>query len=350
MSDRITIYHTISSVLNALHDEDLQHLVSTASPVHHGSGSKAKSCILKIKNTPVFVKKIPLTDIEQLSENIMSSANIFNLPLHYQYGVGSAGFGAWRELLVHQLTTKWVLEKKCFGFPLLYHRCIVPSSVSTTMNPDQQETLNRDVIYWENSSNIRKRLEALHYAASDILLFLEYIPQTLHQWLKTQLKIGGKTAENAVQFVNQILYQILQFMHINHLVHFDAHFKNILTDGEALYFTDFGLTLSSEFHLCESETKFFKQHQNYDQCCIRVNFLHTIITSLFETKNWIITLHEFIDGQHGQLEPVITALIHQYAPIAFIMDNFFQKLQSESKSTLFPAAELDRLLSAGIQI
>jgi hypothetical protein len=37
---------------------------------------------------------VPLTDLEQLPQHFMSTANIFGLPLSYQYGVGSAGFGA----------------------------------------------------------------------------------------------------------------------------------------------------------------------------------------------------------------------------------------------------------------
>ena len=35
------------------------------------------------------------------------------------------------------------------------------------------------------------------------------------------------------------------FMREHGLVHFDAHFLNILTDGHGLYFSDFGLALST---------------------------------------------------------------------------------------------------------
>ncbi|MFF2503082.1 hypothetical protein ACFVTY_06840 [Streptomyces sp. NPDC058067] len=44
------------------------------------------------------------------------------------------------------------------------------------------------------------------------------------------------------------------------LLHFDAHFQNILTDGRRLYFADFGLALSSRFDLSPSEAGFFERH------------------------------------------------------------------------------------------
>lgn len=39
-------------------------------------------------------------------------------------GIGSPGcpgFGAWRELAVHTMTTNWVLADRFQGFPLMYH-------------------------------------------------------------------------------------------------------------------------------------------------------------------------------------------------------------------------------------
>ena len=50
------------------------------------------------------------------------------------------------------------------------------------------------------------------------------------------------------------------------LVHFDAHFRNVLTDGLLLYFADFGLALSSGFELSEAEAQFLSNHLAYDRC------------------------------------------------------------------------------------
>jgi hypothetical protein len=82
-----------------------------------------KSSLISIDDTSVFVKKVPLTDLEQLPQHFMSTANIFDLPLSYQYGVGSAGLGVWRELATHIMTTNWVITE-CANFPLAH----LPSS------------------------------------------------------------------------------------------------------------------------------------------------------------------------------------------------------------------------------
>ncbi len=71
---------------------------------------------------------MPLTDLEQLPQHFISTANLFNLPLGYQYGVGSAGFGAWRELATHIMTINWVITGECANFPTMYHWRILPSS------------------------------------------------------------------------------------------------------------------------------------------------------------------------------------------------------------------------------
>lgn len=123
---RIKLYGQISTSLACLSNEKLKQILANAKPMHEGIGGK--SALISIDDTPVFVKKIPLTDLEQLPQHFMSTANIFGLPLSYQYGVGSAGFGAWRELATHIMTTNWVITGKCANFPIMYHWRILPSS------------------------------------------------------------------------------------------------------------------------------------------------------------------------------------------------------------------------------
>ena len=77
---------------------------------HLHSGIGGKSVLLDIDDIKIFVKKIPLTDLEKQPENIKSTANLFELPFSYHIGLGSAGFSAWRELFVHIMTTDWVIS------------------------------------------------------------------------------------------------------------------------------------------------------------------------------------------------------------------------------------------------
>ena len=123
---RLAAYGTVSTRLSLLSDRQLGEAVAAAGPL--GSGIGGRFAELEIDGTRVFVKRIPLRDVERRAENTRSTANLFGLPMFYQYGVGSAGFGAWRELAVHTMTTSWVLGNQCEGFPLMYHWRVLPDS------------------------------------------------------------------------------------------------------------------------------------------------------------------------------------------------------------------------------
>lgn len=198
--------------------------------------------------------------------------------------------------------------------------------------------------YWEDSAAIQKRVVGVSKASSYIALFLEYIPQNLHEWLQQQIAIGSDAAERAVAFVDEQLKATNNYMNTHGLMHFDAHFENILTDVERLYLCDFGLALSSRFDLTAAETEFLKQHQSYDQACAAVNLLHCIVTSYFGKENWELRLREYLEGRIGPRPPKIATVIEKYAPIALLMDEFFQKLQKESKSSPYPVARLEEML------
>jgi len=338
---RIKLYSEISTSLACFSNEKLTKILVDSTPMHEGIGGK--SVLININETPVFVKKVPLTDLEQLPQHFMSTANLFNLPLGYQYGVGSAGFGAWRELATHIMTTNWVITGECANCPIMYHWRILPSSPGD-ININYLGDIEEYCQYWENSAVIRQRIEDLNKASAHIALFLEYVPQNLREWLSAQIAKGDGSAETAVAFVDEQLKATNKHMNAPGLMHFDAHFENILTDGKQLYLSDFGLALSSKFDLTQAETEFLKQHQSYDQACAAVNLLHCVITSLFGKEHFEIRLREYLTGELSKAPPVINTIINRYAPIALLMDEFFQKLQKESKSTPYPATQLEKLL------
>ncbi len=197
MNNRSATHHMLSRELIRLSQLELSDLIAEASPVHSGVGGN--SALVTILNVPVFVKKVPLTDLERRPENLMATANLFELPMFFQYRLGSPGFGAWREVVTHQMTTEWVLTGQCLNFPLLHHWRVLPA---TRPEPIHHAELVR---YWGNSGAVGARLEALHNASACVALFLEYIPQNLYQWLSARLAQGGQTAESAVEFVDHHL-------------------------------------------------------------------------------------------------------------------------------------------------
>jgi hypothetical protein len=147
--------------------------------------------------------------------------------------------------------------------------------------------------------------------------------------------------------VENNLNEITSFINSRGLLHFDAHFMNILTDGHCLYFSDFGLALCNRFELSEAESEFFKKHHNYDRCYTMAYFIEWILTELFGAENWFTgnynnILHEYAAGQGRPLTPSIKKMVMRYVPIAVVMNEFFLKLK-ESKNTPYPTSELDRV-------
>jgi len=81
------------------------------------------------------------------------------LPGHFHYGISSGGFGVWRELAAHMLTTDWVLSGACTRFPILFHWRVLPCARPPT--DEDVKTLERRVSEWGGSSRIRERFEAI---------------------------------------------------------------------------------------------------------------------------------------------------------------------------------------------
>lgn len=346
ITKRHTTYGAIATELALLSDQRLTKLLNEVTPI--GTSIGGTSSLLTISGTNIFVKKVRLTDIERRPENIMSTANLFDLPLYCQYGIGSPGFGVWRELAAHTMSTNWVLSGERLNFPMMYHWRLLPRDTPTLPTSEELNELERDVKFWEGSSAVRARLLANLNASADIVLFLEHIPDNLHLWLRKQIAEGGDAAESACIMVESNLQAITSFIKSRGLLHFDAHFMNILTDGHRLYFADFGLATGTQFELSEAEMDFFKKHHNYDQCYTMAYFVEWILTELFGSENWFTgnynkVLHEYATGKGKPLAPAIEAIVTRYAPMAVVIDEFFLKLK-EFKTTPYPTSELERFM------
>ncbi|MFF3785740.1 protein kinase family protein [Streptomyces sp. NPDC001933] len=345
---RLARHGTVSTQLSLLSDHRLREVVAAAAPL--GSGIGGRSAELDINGTRVFVKRIPLTDTELRPENVRSTANVFELPMFYQYGVGSAGFGAWRELAVHTMTTNWVLGDEYAGFPLMYHWRVLPDSPPEGFT-DEFGGLEGAVAHWEGSPAVRDRLEAIGQSSYSLVVFLEHVPHTLAGWLADHRKTAVPADGDGLPFrwVEEALMSGAAFMSSRGLVHFDAHFANILTDGRQLYFADFGLALSSRFDLSADESDFLSDHLAYDHCYTASHLLqyHLLDGVRGDTERQVF-LHDWIAGRRpGDTPPEITAIIDRHARSTVVVDSFFRRLLTESKQTPFPAAEIERQLGAG---
>ncbi|QMU67152.1 protein kinase family protein [Streptacidiphilus sp. P02-A3a] len=336
---RLAVHGAVSGELALLSDRKLRQLVDAAPPLGDGIGGRA--ALLEVDGTPVFVKRVPLTDLELRPEHRHSTANLFQLPVICQYGIGGPGFGAWRELAVHRLTTGWVLGGEYEGFPLMYHWRVLPDVPQPL--PEELADVDAAVAYWEGSPAVRERIEALAEASSSLVLFLEYLPETLRGWLTGRLAEGGEAAEAACTLVDRELAAGTGFMNSRGLLHFDAHFANVLTDGERLYFTDFGLAVHERFELTEAEAAFFREHRRYDRCYTETALalcLATTVHGLREPER-SATVRAWARGTPPTGGPAAaTEIITRYAPVAAVMGEFRRQLEHVSRSTAYPAGDV----------
>jgi hypothetical protein len=342
---RQAVYGAVSAALALKSDRGLSELVEAAAPL--GSGIGGRSALLEVAGTPVFVKRVPLTAVELRPEHMRSTANVFGLPLFCQYGIGGPGFGAWREVAVHTVTTDWVLAGKHQGFPLMYHWRVLPDAAPAL--PDELADVDRAVAYWGGGPEVRRRIEALGESPASLVLFLEYIPQTLHDWLNAQVRAGDWAVDRALALAERELAAGTSFMNARGLLHFDAHFENILTDGRRLYFADYGLALSPRFDLSAAEADFFERHRTYDRAYTLSYLVNWLITGLYgcERAERVALIHACAEGARPpDGPPKATAILTRHAPLAAVVTDFHSRLRHESREIAYPLAAIDRIFAS----
>ncbi|MDX3072841.1 protein kinase family protein [Streptomyces sp. NPDC088354] len=346
---RLAAHSAVSASLAGCDDRVLRGLVDSAVPV--GSGIGGTSALLEVEGTPVFVKRVPLTDLERQPEHLRSTANLFEVPVFCQYGIGrhgigGPGFGAWRELAVQAMTTHWVLAGDHEGFPLMHHWRVLPDSQPL---PDELADVERAVAFWGGAPQVRDRIRALQRSSASVVLFLEYIPQNLHQWLGTQVEGGDDIANRACAMVVRELAAGTAFMNSRGLLHFDAHFENILTDGQRLYYADYGLAMSSAFELSRDEGEFFDRHQDYDRCYSAMYLVNWLVTALCgyrreDREGRLAQVRAYADGERPAGVPdEAAAILTRYAPIAAVMSEFQSSLLRGRAQTPYPLEEIRRI-------
>lgn len=335
MTQRFSKYNTVTQYLSYSSNEHLSFLLTTAKPLGSGTGGEVLS--IEVEGVPVFVKKIRLTAIEQ--QHPKSTENLFELPPYYQYGVGSMGFGAWREIAAHEMTTQWVLNGECQNFPLMYHSRVLERSTPPKAS-SQQELEERQgyVDYWDGSSAVGKRAEAADASSAHVVVFMENIPQTLHKWLSTE---GSKVN---LPEVERELNLVTAFMKSRGFVHFDAHSRNILAGNNHAYFADFGLATSRKFDLLPQERAFLEKHIDYDRYYVVTEFAQSVIAATQGDEVVEAALDTYFSAEKMTitLPPAVESIAQRYRPIAVLWKTFFHGLREQSKSTPYPEAALAR--------
>ncbi|SEE87166.1 hypothetical protein SAMN05216489_08693 [Streptomyces sp. 3213] len=336
---RLAAHTDIATSLALLSDHELAELVDAGNPL--GSGIGGRSVLVEVDGRKVFVKRMPLTDVERRAENVRSTANVFGMPAYCHYGIGSPGFGVWRELAVHTMTTNWVLADRFPGFPLMHHWRVLPD----TPQPLHEELadVEKVVAYWGGSRQVREHIEARRTASASLTLFVEHFPHTLHDWFDDQLRTGDPDA--ACTLVEQQLKSTTEFLHEHRLLHFDAHFENILTDGRQLYLADYGLAVSARFRLAPEEREFLDRHQHYDRFYTSARLVNWLVVALYgyDLPEREAFVRACADGERpGGIPEAAASIITRHAPLTAVLADFNRRVRNESRLTPYPGDELSR--------
>jgi len=313
MQTRTDSYERLSALLARTDDASLRALL-TGTESTDGWGTHR---VLDMHGAAVFAKTVPLTAREQAQPG--STGNLFGLPTFYSYGVGSGGFGVWRELAMHHKTTAWVLDGAIDTFPLLLHHRVLP--ISAPHKAMSRDELDEYVEYWDGSEEIRQFILARQAATHEVVFFLEHVPHVLRTWLGSD--------PDRIALATDAMARTTAFLRTRGVVHFDAHFGNILSDGERVFLTDFGLALDREFDLSQTERAFLDAHDHFD------------------AGTFIRCLCHALRALGGDLPADTLATLRRYEPVSSAMDRVFAALRSGPKhAAAHDDDELAGLLSA----
>jgi hypothetical protein len=344
--ERRARYSKISTALAHCDDAALRDVLEA-----DGNPAWGTTQTIDIAGEKVLLKAIPLTDLER--ERGFATRNHYELPSYYQYGVGSAGFGAWRELITTLAASNWVLEGAADEFALLYHWRVIarPRRTPSASAP----VLNEYVQNWNSSGAIGRYAKDRQAATHVVLLFLEWFPLPLWTHLADR-------PEDIEPMVNR-LRDTVAFMHERGIFHFDAHFGNVVTDGERPHLVDFGLAVDVRFDLTPAERGFLRRHRHFDYGEV-ISSVGSQLALCYEalTEPERVAVRARLDAPEepaavlpalvrkverlaGLAHPALVDAIVRYRAVIEYMDRFFlDQRANERKDTPYNDELLRRLL------
>ncbi|GHF11236.1 hypothetical protein GCM10017786_51210 [Amycolatopsis deserti] len=317
----------VSAALSQLSASSLAALLAAARPL--GTGIGGTTWLADVEGVPVFVKRVPVTEVELAHPR--STADLFGLPVWSHYGVGSPGGGAWRELAAHVLTSDDVLAGGSENFLLLHHWRILGSGARPAMTAAERE---ESIAFWHGHPGVRQRLEALGAAPADLVVFLEHMPHDLLTWMH----------EDACEMAERELTAIAGALSRVGLWHFDAHFGNTLTDGERLYLTDFGLASSPRFDLTGDERRFLADHATHDRSYVLTHLVNWIVRELGGISDVQWRNAAIRTGDLPALPPAAADVVRRHAPVAAVVNDFYFRLHTETRRAPYPRNVIEHLL------
>jgi hypothetical protein len=175
---------------------------------------------------------------------------------------------------------------------------------------------------------VRARLDALTAASCSLVLFCEYIPRSLRDWLR-------EDPTNKAVVVEREFSHIVRSLRGRNLLHMDGHFDNLPTDGERICLTDFGLATSPAFEFSAVEREFVRRHATHDEGYAAMRLVNWLVTDVcgvpVPSRGGPVARNEYVrrcaEGDiPDDLPPAVSAILARHAPAAAKMNAFYWRL------------------------
>jgi hypothetical protein len=339
MTPRTADARRISSLLAGVDDHRVQLLVDTAQTVGIGIGGTTRT--VRIGASTVFVKQLPLTSIEQADPTGTTSR--LHLPFVSHYGLGSPTHAVGRELAAHRVTSGWVETGAADFFPLLLGWRVIDSTCEADLSEfDSDASPRRWGPHWPQ---VQSKLTAMKDASASMVLFLEYVPETLGARMRRSVAEG--TGAEVFPDVVQQLLDATAWMNGQGFQHFDVHPGNILVRDGRLLFTDFGLALHRDFDLTAEEEASIPSHEGFDRDTALMHLFHWTLFELGYTsgpQRLELLRAAAADPATPVLDPIRAALgsgadlMARHAGVAVYVTEMFGALLQDAGATRYDSS------------
>ena len=132
-------------------------------------------------------------------------------------------------------------------------------------------------------------------------------------------------------------FDALDELQAHHMVHFDAHLANIVTDGSSCTIVDFGLAMSESFELSLEDRSFLNAHRHYDYGCV-LAYLGAMLAIALREDPALATLRTHFDklpALEGSCPSGLLGAIDRYrSPILYMFD-FFERIRQPDKTSIY---------------
>ena len=172
---------------------------------------------------------------------------------------------------------------------------------------------------------------------------------TLSVWLAEQAAGGEQATRAAATMLETQLLDLATFTAERRMLHFDAHFDNVLTNGQRLYLADFGLAASCDFELSGDEVALVERAPTHDVAYAMTRLVNWAVSSFGDASYATdpVARHDYVRA-YARGAPVAplpepaAMILHRYSPVAAIVNAFYAELFTVRRDAPYPAEELRR--------